>query len=78
MLNHKTIKSVTTLIIAIGLIFASSVRSSAIDLLDEELHYVITYKWGLINKDAATAVLSLRNDGPYYQAKLAPQHCLGR
>lgn len=71
MLNHKTIKSVTTLIIAIGLIFASSVRSSAIDLLDEELHYVITYKWGLINKDAATAVLSLRNDGPYYQAKLA-------
>ncbi|WP_290375994.1 DUF3108 domain-containing protein, partial [uncultured Muribaculum sp.] len=43
----------------------------AYDLPDEDLHYSILYKWGLINKQAATAVLSLRSDGQHYHAKLA-------
>lgn len=30
---------------------------------DETLHYVISYKWGLIHKDAGEAILSLRNRG---------------
>ena len=37
----------------------------AYDLPDEDLHYSILYKWGLINKQAATAVLSLRSDGQH-------------
>lgn len=71
MLTCRILKAVSAKILAICLMIASFVPASAIDLLDEDLNYVITYKWGLINKDAATAVLSLRNDGQYYQAKLA-------
>ncbi|MDE6446995.1 MAG: DUF3108 domain-containing protein, partial [Muribaculaceae bacterium] len=29
----------------------------------ETLHYVITYKWGLIHKEAGTASLSMRESG---------------
>ncbi|MBD5267128.1 MAG: DUF3108 domain-containing protein [Bacteroides sp.] len=71
MYTSKYFKTVLTRISVLCAMLAFSLPSSAIDLLDEDLHYVVTYKWGLINKDAATAVLSLRNDGPYYQAKLA-------
>lgn len=62
-----------SLTVAVALLFMTAwpAKLRALDLLDEDLHYVVTYKWGLINKDAATAVLSLRNDGQYYQAKLA-------
>lgn len=47
------------------------VRVSAIDLPDEDLNYMILYKWGLVNKDAASAVLSLRSDGDHYYARLS-------
>lgn len=40
-------------------------------LPDEDLNYIVLYKWGLINKDAASAVLSLRSDGGHYYAQLA-------
>lgn len=43
----------------------------AFDLPDEDLTYVVLYKWGLINKDAATATLSLRADGTHYSCQLA-------
>lgn len=38
---------------------------------NEKLHYVITYKWGLIHKDAGDATLSLRNNGTNYDLMLA-------
>ncbi len=38
---------------------------------DENLHYVISYKWGLIHKDAGDATLSLLNNGNNYQLILA-------
>ncbi len=38
---------------------------------NENLHYVITYKWGLIHKDAGDATLSLRNNGTNYDLMLA-------
>ncbi len=53
------------------LIAAVAGQMLAYDLPDEDLHYSILYKWGLINKQAATAVLSLRSDGQHYHAKLA-------
>lgn len=43
----------------------------AIPLPDADYHYVIRYKWGLIEKDAATATLSLSSDASQYHARLA-------
>ncbi len=46
-------------------------RLAAKGLENEKLHYVITYKWGLIHKDAGDATLSLRNNGTNYELMLA-------
>ncbi len=40
-------------------------RVNAADFTAEDLHYVISYKWGLIHKDAGTATLSLRPVGQH-------------
>lgn len=40
--------------------------SGAPAMPDETLNYVVTYKWGLIRKDAGHATLSLRNRGDDY------------
>lgn len=37
---------------------------------NEDLHYVITYKWGMIRKDAGEAILSLRNTDSQYNISL--------
>ncbi len=37
---------------------------------DETLDYVITYKWGLIHKEAGTARMSLKNKGSDYEITL--------
>ncbi len=38
---------------------------------DETLHYVISYKWGMIHKDAGEATLTLRQSGSNYHITLA-------
>lgn len=38
---------------------------------NERLHYIISYKWGVIHKDAGEATLTLSNHGPNYQLMLA-------
>ncbi len=38
---------------------------------NETLHYVISYKWGLIHKDAGDATLSLKRNGNNYDLMLA-------
>lgn len=58
-------------VVALVLLALAGLNAHAVDLPDEDLNYVITYKWGFINKEAATAVLSLRNDGGKYYAQLA-------
>ncbi len=45
--------------------------AEATGLSNENLHYVITYKWGLIHKDAGQATLSLRRHGGDYDLMLA-------
>lgn len=45
--------------------------SAAKAFKNETLHYVISYKWGLIHKDAGEATLTLRNDGQHYNVMLA-------
>lgn len=40
------------------------------DFANETLRYVITYKWGLIHKDAGDATMTLKNNGSTYNIKL--------
>ena len=59
------------LLFALLLAVAVTSPANAFDLPDEDLNYIVLYKWGLINKDAASATLSLRSDGSDYRAQLA-------
>lgn len=59
------------LAVAIALIICIAIPSFANSFSNEDLHYVITYKWGLIHKEAGTATLSLRNNGSNYNIMLA-------
>lgn len=45
-------------------------QANAADFSDETLHYVVSYKWGIIHKDAGTATLTLKNSGNHYYLKL--------
>ena len=38
---------------------------------DESLHYVVSYKWGLVNKDAGEATLALKRVGNNYDITLS-------
>ena len=44
--------------------------SQGVGFADETLHYVVSYKWGLVHKDAADATLSLRGKGQNYRLML--------
>lgn len=57
-----------TLWLLLMVVFCSS--SSGATFNDETLNYVVSYKWGLIHKDAGEATLSLRNRGNEYVLKL--------
>lgn len=43
---------------------------TATNIADETLHYKVMFKWGLINKQAGSATLSVRNIGDNYHTKL--------
>lgn len=60
-------KKIFLLIISVFTIYFSSL---AFEFKNEELHYVITYKWGLIHKDSGDATLTLKNNGDFYDIKL--------
>ncbi len=45
--------------------------SHATSFANETLHYVISYKWGMIHKDAGDATLTLRKKGETYETMLA-------
>lgn len=44
--------------------------ASAVTFPDETLHYVVSYKWGLIHKEAGDANVTLRNRGNNYEMTL--------
>ncbi len=44
--------------------------ANAATFQDETLNYVVSYKWGLIHKDAGEATLSLKNKGSNYYVTL--------
>lgn len=47
------------------------VRSATPQFKNEVLKYVITYKWGLVSKEAGEATVTLKNQGDNYQVVLA-------
>ena len=49
----------------------SCVSAYAAGFANEKLHYVMSYKWGLIHKDAGEATLTLRRQGADYRIMLA-------
>lgn len=56
--------------IAAVLILCAAFQARGASFANETLHYVITYKWGLVHKDAGEATLTLRNSGNNYQLRL--------
>lgn len=50
-----------------GITFSASADTT---FSNETLRYVITYKWGLIHKDAGEAIMSLKNNGNSYNISL--------
>lgn len=53
------------------LLTISVFQASAADFTNETLRYVVSYKWGLIHKDAGDATLTLRRSGNEYKIMLA-------
>ncbi|MDE6072707.1 MAG: DUF3108 domain-containing protein [Muribaculaceae bacterium] len=62
-------KRVILLILGAVIALISS-EASAAGFSNESLHYVISYKWGLIHKDAGDATLSLHRNGNNYDLML--------
>lgn len=56
--------------IALIAVVLCCVSAKASGFSNETLHYVISYKWGLIHKDAGEATLRLQNSGNYYKLTL--------
>lgn len=52
-------------------LFTAGAAPASKAFANERLKYVISYKWGVIHKDAGEASLSLRNSGANYHVMLA-------
>lgn len=63
-------KKILGFIFAFALLIGSFGASAHTNFENETLRYVITYKWGLIHKDAGDAVMTLRNNGSTYNITL--------
>lgn len=59
------------LLLVVAFVSACVMMLNAASFKNETLHYVISYKWGLIHKDAGEATLTLRHSGQHYNLKLA-------
>lgn len=72
MFNRKYWKMMKRVLGILTLVFAAVFDVAAKDpsFKDESLNYVISYKWGLIHKDAGTATLTLKNNGDVFSLKL--------
>lgn len=57
-------------IAVVAVLCASALQTRAYDFDNESLSYKVKYKWGLINKQAGHATLTLRRSGPHYVTKL--------
>lgn len=58
-------------LMAVMSVFTSRASGNNTTFANEKLHYVVTYKWGVIHKDAGEATLTLRGNGDRYNVMLA-------
>lgn len=59
------------LLIGFGAVLLPLISIAATPFQNESLKYVISYKWGLIHKDAGEATLSLKRNGDIYNLMLS-------
>lgn len=64
-------KIITTLLLSIVSLIGCDSVAYGLDFNNETLHYVISYKWGLIHKDAGEATLALKNKNNCYSIVLS-------
>ena len=57
------------ILLLLGMMAGAGLKA-ATNFQDESLNYVVSYKWGLIHKDAGEATLSLKNQGSNYVVTL--------
>lgn len=67
-MKRTLILTLMSMLLCIPAMNGQSART--VTLADETLTYDVIYKWGLINKVAGYATMSLRNDGDYYKASV--------
>ncbi len=58
------------IILPLWLLMVCLNSNATTNFADETLQYVISYKWGLIHKDAGDATLKLTNSGNHYNLRL--------
>ncbi|MGN1245791.1 MAG: DUF3108 domain-containing protein, partial [Muribaculaceae bacterium] len=63
-----SLKAATLVAVAAAIMVPQVARAA--EFANEDLNYEIVYHWGLIWKHAASATLSLRNDGDVYRTSL--------
>lgn len=61
---------ITQAILMAIMLIAMPAKAETSKFSDETLRYVITYKWGLIHKDAGEATMTLKNVGNTYNIRL--------
>lgn len=66
----NAIRIVFAMLAVVAGAISCSLSASASGFNNEKLHYVISYKWGVIHKDAGEATLSLHRSGSNYNIVL--------
>ena len=61
---------IKAIILALCVFMAHAAARADTHFENETLHYIITYKWGLITKDSGEATLTLKNSGKNYNIRL--------
>lgn len=64
-------RKITLILTIVGIWMICGIAQAATSFSNETLKYVISYKWGLIHKDAGEATLSLRRNGNVYDVMLS-------
>lgn len=73
-------KTINGIIITVACLISGWLSSTAATFSNESLNYKVMYKWGLVNKQAGHATLSLKHSGNTYVTRLtaASEHWADR
>lgn len=62
-------KRITAAIAGLALAIAPAIGAN-VEFKNESINYKVMFKWGMVNKQAGHATLSIRNNGSQYITKL--------